>query len=103
MLLHNQGCRLFQSLHFRKVVQDVQRRFCVDFKSEKSDPKLPSRRPRHVSGRPSVSRRFKLFKVTSVQTHINVRQVIRFPSQTRRWEDSCIRPDVKSTPSRRDL
>jgi hypothetical protein len=47
-LLHIQGNRLFESLHFRNVLQEVQRRFCADSKSEKSDPKLPS-------GRPSVS------------------------------------------------
>lgn len=45
MLLHNQGCRLVQSLHFRKVVQDAQRRFCADSNSQKSDPKIPSGRP----------------------------------------------------------
>jgi hypothetical protein len=108
MLLHNQGCRLFQSLHFRKVVQDVKRRFRVDSNSEKSDPKIPFGRPSHASGRPSVSRKFEQFKVASirtswqhVRTNIRVRQEIRFSSQTRIWEDSCIRPDVKATPSGR--
>jgi len=52
MLLHNQGCRLFQSLHFRKVFQDAQRIFCADSKSEKLGPKLSF-------GRPSVSRSFE--------------------------------------------
>jgi len=47
---HNQGCRIFQSLHYRKVVQDVQERFCANSNSKKSDPKIPS-------GRPTVSRR----------------------------------------------
>jgi hypothetical protein len=87
------------------------------------DMAIPSRLP-------SVSRRFKPFKVASVRTswqhvlmlfrvredsnipvHLSsrhgntVRMPIRvqgelgFPSQTRIWEDSCIRPDDRSTPS----
>jgi hypothetical protein len=57
---------------------------------------------------PSKSRSFELFKVTSVQTsqqHVrtpfNVRQEKGFPSQTQIWEDSCNRPDDKSTLSGR--
>jgi len=53
------------------------------------------------SGCPSVSRSFELFKVASVRTFqqlvrtlVSVRQEIGFPSQTERWEDSCIHPDV---------
>jgi hypothetical protein len=79
------------------VLQEVQRRFCVDSKSEKSDPKLPSGRPSHASGRSSVSRSFEQFKVASVRTSrqciwtlISVRQVNEFPSQTQIWEDSSI-------------
>jgi len=49
----HQGCRIFQSLHYRKVVQE---RFYVDSNSEKSDPKIRSGRPNHAPGRPSVSR-----------------------------------------------
>jgi hypothetical protein len=52
------------------------------------------------SGRPSVSRSFKLFKVASVltsqqhvQTPCNVRQVKRFLSKTQIWEGSCNHPD----------
>jgi len=99
MLLFYQGCCLFQSLHFRKVVQNVQRIFCAD-------SKFPSGLPSHAFGRPSVSRRFEQFKVKSVwmswqhvRTLIEVQQVIRFPSQTRIWEDNCIRPNVRATPS----
>jgi hypothetical protein len=95
MLPFDQGCRLFQSLHFRKVVQDAQRRFCTDSNSEKSDPKFSSGRPIHAFGRPPVSRRFEQFKVASIQmswqhiqTLIRVQQVIDFPSQTCIWEDS---------------
>jgi hypothetical protein len=63
----------------------VQGRFCADSNSDKLDPKLPSRRLSITSGRssvsnirsddenfpsrrPSVSRSFELFKITSVQT-----------------------------------
>jgi len=35
------------------------------------------------------------------RTPVNVRQVKGFPSQTQIWEDSCNRPDDKSTPSGR--
>jgi hypothetical protein len=66
MLPFYQGCRFFQGLHFRNVLQEVQRRFYTDSKSEKSDPKLPFERPSHASGRPSVSKSFELFKVSSV-------------------------------------
>jgi len=61
MLPFYQRCRLFQSLHFKNVLRKVQRRFCTGFKLEKSDPKIPSRRPSHASERPSVSRSFKQF------------------------------------------
>jgi hypothetical protein len=105
MLLYYQGCRLFQSLHFRKVVQDAQRRFYADSKLEKSDPKLPSGWPNHASGRPSVSRSFEQFKIASVWTSrqradtlIRVPQEIGFPSLTQIWEDSYIRPDNRATP-----
>jgi hypothetical protein len=63
MLLHYQGCRLFQSLRFRNVLQKVQRRFCADSKSKKSDAKLPSGRPSHASECPSVSRSFNCSKL----------------------------------------
>jgi hypothetical protein len=68
-----QGCRLFQSLRFRNVLQEVQRRFCADSKSEWSNPKLPSGRAYqcpevsncsrlHLFGRLSnVSRRSSVF------------------------------------------
>jgi len=65
MLLHILGCRIFQSLHFKNVLQEVQRRFC---ELEKSDPKLPPGQPIHASGRPSVSTRFELFKLASIRT-----------------------------------
>jgi hypothetical protein len=99
MLLYNQGCRLFLSLHFKKVVQDVQRRFCADSILENSDPKILLGWPSHALGRPSISRKFEQFKVASVRTSwqhvrmlIRIRQVIKFPSQTCIWEDICIRP-----------
>jgi hypothetical protein len=64
----------------------VKGRFCADSYLEKSDPKLPSGRLSKASGRssisniclddvaipsgrPSVSRNFKLFKVASVRTY----------------------------------
>jgi hypothetical protein len=67
----------FQSLRFINVLQEVQIRFCEDSKSEKSDPKLPSRWPNHASGRPSEPRSFELFQgcirpdvlVTRLDTH----------------------------------
>jgi hypothetical protein len=68
MLLHNQGCLLFQSLHLWKMVQDAQRRSYADFKSEKSDPKLPSGPHSHASRCPSMSRSFEQFKVAFVWT-----------------------------------
>jgi hypothetical protein len=37
----------------------------------------------------------------TVRTPVNVRQIKGFPSQTQIWEDSCNRPDVRSTPSER--
>lgn len=56
----------------------VQEIFCVDSNSEKSDPKklfgrssVNNIHPEYdnfPSGRPSVSRTFKLFKIASVQT-----------------------------------
>jgi hypothetical protein len=125
MLLHSQGCCLFQSLRFRNVLQEVQRRFCTNSKSKKSNPKHPSGRPSITFGRssvrnihlddvaiqfghPSVSGSFELFKVTTfrmsqqhVRTLISVRQEIGFPSQTQIWEDTCIRLDVRSTTSGR--
>jgi len=55
ILLHFQGYRLFQSLLFINVLQEIQRRFCADSKSEKSDPKLLFEWPSHASGRPSMS------------------------------------------------
>jgi hypothetical protein len=68
MLLDYQGCYLFESLLVRKVFQDAQRRFCVDSKLEKLDPKLSSGRPSHAFGCPLVFRSFELFKVASVWT-----------------------------------
>jgi hypothetical protein len=56
MLPFYQVCCLFRSLHFRNMFQDVQRRFCADSNSEKSDPKFPSGQPNHAFGRPSVMR-----------------------------------------------
>jgi hypothetical protein len=38
------------------VFQDVKRIFCVDFNSEKSDPKFPSGRSNHASRRLSLSK-----------------------------------------------
>jgi len=98
-----------QSLHFIKVFQDVQGRFCTDSNSEKSDPKFPSGRPSLAFGCPSVSKRFSVLQRTSVQmpwqhvqTHIRVQEELGFPSQTRIWKDSCIRPDDRATPSEPD-
>jgi hypothetical protein len=109
MLLHNQGCRLFQNLHFRKVVQDAQRRFYANSNLEKSNPKISFGQPSHVYGHPSVFRRFEQFKVASVwtswqhvRTLIKVQQEIEFPSQTHIWEDSCICLDDNVTPFGRD-
>lgn len=83
MLLHNQGCRLFQSLRFRYVLQEVQRRFCVDSKSKMSDPKLPSERLIHASGCPLVSRRFEQFKLASIRTsQQRVRTLFRVPEES---------------------
>jgi hypothetical protein len=99
MLLHNQGCSLFQSLHFRNVLQEVQRRFCVDSKSKKLNPKHPSKllsviniHPDDMAipfGCPSVSKSFELLKVASVRTSqqhvralISVRHKIEFPGKT---------------------
>jgi hypothetical protein len=59
MLPFYQGWCLFQSLLFKNMLQEVQRRFCADSKSEKSDPKILSRRSSHAFGRPSVSRSFE--------------------------------------------
>jgi hypothetical protein len=100
MLPFYQECCLFQSLHFIKVLQYIQRRFYADFNSEKSDPQFSSRRPSHASRRQSMSRKFEQFKVVSVQmswqhvrTYIKVWEVFRFPLQTCIWEDSYIRTD----------
>jgi len=55
MLPFYQGCRLFQSLPFKNVFQEIQRRLCAYSKSETLDPKLPSRRSIHASEHPLVS------------------------------------------------
>jgi hypothetical protein len=100
------------------------RRFCTDFKSEKSDPLYPSGRRDIPSGRSTVQASsvwmmrtfcpdlplcqlpFELFQLTSVltsQQHVwtlfTVRQVERFLSKTQIWKDSCNRSnDVCSHP-----
>jgi len=118
----------YDKFHCHKLQEgyfSIQGRFCADSNSEKSDPLFLSGQPSKASGRslvsnihpdamaipsglPSMSRIFEQFKVASVrtswqhvQTHIRVRQVIKFPSQTCIWEDSCIHPDVWATPSER--
>jgi hypothetical protein len=87
---------------FKKAISKVSGRFCANSNSEKSDPKFPS-------GRPSVSRRFSVLQCTSartswqhVRTHIRVRQVIGFPSQTHFWEDNYICLDDRETTFGRD-
>jgi hypothetical protein len=139
----------FSVTSMRKAILKVPGRFCADSNSEKSNPKIPSRRPclesgcssisninsddvAILSGHPSVSRSFKQFKLASVwtswqyvrtlfrvredfsvpvhssrqrgytvRTPVRARGELGFPSQTQIWEDSCIRPDIRSTPSRR--
>jgi hypothetical protein len=56
----------------------------VQFPSKmKSDPKLPSGRPSHESGRPLVSRRFKLFKLASVRTsQQHIQTLFRVPEES---------------------
>jgi hypothetical protein len=105
MLLFSQGCHIFQSLHFKTFKEDS-----VQIPIQRSwIPKLPSGRPCKASRRssvsnirpddvaipsrhPSVSRRFKQFKVAFVRTSwqhvrtlITVRQEIGFPSHTHRY------------------
>jgi hypothetical protein len=115
----------FQCHKLQEGYFNVQWRFCADSNSEKLDPLFLLKRPSKASERssvsnicpddvaipsrrPSVSRSFEQFKVTSVctslqhvRTLISVRQEIRFPSQTQIWEDSCICPDDRATPSGR--
>jgi hypothetical protein len=104
-----QWCHLFQSVHFRKVFQDAQRRFCADSNSKKSNPKFLSGRPSHAFGCLSMFRRFEQFKVASVRTswqhvrmHIRVRDVRATPSGRGPYyenymEQSCNRPDARAT------
>jgi hypothetical protein len=106
------------------AIQRSSRRFCIVYKSDKSDPLQPSRRRDIPSGRPtvqsiicsddenfpsgpsSVSRSFELFQLASVQTFqqyvrttLGVRPTTRFLSKTHIWEDRCNRPDdVDSRP-----
>jgi hypothetical protein len=122
MLLHIQGCCFYSKSSIQICAS---KRLSVDFKTEKSDPKHPSRRPSITSGRssvsnicpndvvipsgcPSVSKSFQLFKVAYVrmsQQHVrtlfSVQQVKWFPLQTHIWEDNCNCPNDKSTPSGR--
>jgi len=65
-------------MYFNKFKEDS-----ADSKSEKSDPKLPSRRLIHASGRPSVSKKFKLFKLASIRTsQQRVRTLFRVPEES---------------------
>jgi hypothetical protein len=86
----------FQCHKLQEGYFSVQGRFCSDSNSEKSDPKLSSRRLNKAPGRssvsnirpdevsipfglPSMSKSFKLFKVASVRTLFRVREDFSVP------------------------
>jgi hypothetical protein len=119
--LHSVGQNQFFVMMFLNrysAIQNVSRRFCTVYKSEKSDPLQPSGRRDIPSGRPivqsiirpddenfpseppSVSRIFELLQLASVRTfqqHIrttlSVRPAMGFPSKIQIWEDRCNRPN----------
>jgi hypothetical protein len=72
--------------------------------------RIPSFRPNGPVIRPDTHQcqEVEQLKVASVRTswqhirmHFKVREELGFPSQTRIWEDSCIRLNDRATPSRR--
>jgi hypothetical protein len=114
MLPFDQGYRLFQSVRFRNILQEVQKRFSAVFMSENQIPRFclddPVMRPDahqcllyKLATCPDAlqsSRRIQ-FSSASVRTPVSARQVKRFPSQTQIWEDNCNRPNAILDKTRR--
>jgi hypothetical protein len=116
-LLHSVGQNhFFIMLHLNRdsAIQSSFKRFCIVYKSEKSNPLQPFGRLDIPSGRPtvqciirlddenfpsgpsSVSKSFELLQLASVRTFqhhvwttLNVRPFMRFLSKTQIWEDRC--------------
>jgi hypothetical protein len=104
----------FSVTSMKKSISEVLRRFCANSNSEKSDPKHLSRRPCKPfgrlsvsnilpddvaipSGRPSVSRKFKLFKDTPSRR--NGKSSGHSSEFKKNPMSKCIRPDDLAIPS----
>jgi hypothetical protein len=98
MLLHYQGCHLFQSLHFRKVVQHAQKKILCKFQV------------REVGSQDSVRTGYTVLTRSlirqDVKKNCNCLDVWATPSGSSPYygnyvQQKCNHPDVRATPSGR--
>jgi len=88
MLLHNQGCHLFQSLHFTKVVQDAQKKIIHQCLEDLNSSRLhPSRRHGNMPERSSKFNNRIYFTNTDMgrQLHPSGRQANTVQTQSFLW------------------